>query len=56
MKEVKLNKIEKAIIALAEHIDMQPFNNYKVKQEVLDILGYEFVKDGQTPSSPHKQV
>ncbi len=43
MKTVKLNKTERALIALAEHIDANPFNNYKVKQEILDILGYEFV-------------
>lgn len=43
MKTVKLNRTEKALIALAEHIDRNPFNDYKVKQEILDILGYEFI-------------
>ncbi len=52
MKTVKLNRIEKALIALAGHVDSNPFNEYKVKQEILDILGLEFVpeKPKQPPS------
>ena len=47
MRAVKLTKVERAIIALAEHLEANPWNQYKIKQEILDILGYEFVREPQ---------
>jgi len=40
-KLVKLNRIEKALIILAIHIDKCPYNDYKVAEEVWEELGYE---------------
>lgn len=45
MKTVKLNRIEKALVALANHIDANQYNQYKVRQEILDILGLDFVSE-----------
>lgn len=42
---VELKQIEKALLILAEHIERCPFNDYKVRQEVLDALGLEFIPD-----------
>lgn len=41
VKRVKLTKIEEAILKLAEHIELCPYNNYKAGTEILNILGYE---------------
>lgn len=40
-KYVKLNRIEKSLIILAEHIEKCPLVEHKVKQEILDQLGLE---------------
>ena len=42
-KEVKLNRYERAILVLARHIEECPFNGYKVREQVLNELGLEFV-------------
>jgi hypothetical protein len=47
-KFIKLSNIEKALIILAEHLELQPDNNYKVKQEILDILDIEEIKSPKT--------
>lgn len=43
-KICKLNKIEKAIIELAGFVEDNPFNQYQVRNIILDILGYEILK------------
>lgn len=43
-KLVKLNRIEKAIVVLARHLERCPYNEYKIEQQVLDELGYELEK------------
>lgn len=43
-KYIKLNKIERALLTLAEHIERNPYNEYRVRQEVSDILGIEEIK------------
>ena len=40
-KEVKLTKIEKALMFLAAEIEYLPMCDTRVKDGVLDILGYE---------------
>ena len=35
----KLNRYEKALLTLAELVEMNPFCGYKVQLEVADILG-----------------
>lgn len=42
-KFIKLTKIEKALVSLAEHMERCPYNEYKVQQEILDILEIEKV-------------
>lgn len=44
-QEVKLTRIEKAIIILARHLERCPYCDYKVEQQVLEELGYERVKN-----------
>lgn len=43
-KNIKLSKIEKAIICLAEHIELSHTCEYNVREEILDILQIEFIK------------
>ena len=43
-KKVKLTRIEKAIMILAEHVDRCPYNDYDVEKEVLEALGIEILK------------
>jgi len=49
---VKLNRIQKAILALAKHCESCPYNDYKIVYEILDILGYEEVQ----PKSKREEV
>ncbi len=42
-KFVKLNRYEKCIIHLAEEIQRNPYTEYDIEKEVLDILGLEFL-------------
>lgn len=43
-KLVKLNKIEKAILFLAEYMEDPNHDQYRIKTMVLDILGLEEIK------------
>lgn len=49
----KVTPQEKAILAIAEVVDRLPFNDYNIKQKVMDILGVEWVSNNSsfTPSS-----
>lgn len=42
LKTVKLSKIERAILLLADYMEDPMHDEYKIKMQVLDILGYEF--------------
>lgn len=44
-KQIKLTKIEKALIVLAKHADRCPYNQYRIEEEVLEELGYEKTND-----------
>ena len=44
-KVVKLSKIERALLLLGEHIERCPYNVYKVREEIMDALGIEFIPD-----------
>lgn len=39
--EFELDGVHKAIMILAKHAERCPYNEYKVKQEVMDALGIE---------------
>ncbi len=43
MKEIELSRLEKAILILAEHAELCPFNDYKVSEEVRNALEVEWV-------------
>lgn len=43
-KVKKLNRIEKALLTLAEHISLLPHCEYDVEREIADILGLTRVK------------
>lgn len=36
---IELTPIEKALTILAEHIELCPYNNYKVREEVWELIG-----------------
>lgn len=38
---VKVTKEQRAIVVLARHAELCPYNNYKITQHILDILGLE---------------
>lgn len=40
-KEVKLTKIERCLLLLAQRIDRCPYNEYKNEVQILEELGYE---------------
>ncbi|MFP5263726.1 MAG: hypothetical protein ACLGJB_17740 [Blastocatellia bacterium] len=44
-KVIKLSRIEQAIVVLAEEIESCPLYEYKLRQRILDILGYEEIKE-----------
>jgi hypothetical protein len=43
-KLIKLSRIERAILALAQHIELTPLCEYAVREEILDILGIEEIR------------
>lgn len=45
MKKIKLTKIEKAIIILSEHVERCPYNDYKIVEQIIDVLGYKKIKN-----------
>ena len=44
-KIIKLNKIQQALVRLAEHIERNPLNEYKVRDEIIGLLGFEEIKE-----------
>ena len=43
-KQIKLNKIERAILLLAEYLENPQHDQFKVRQHILEMLGLEEVK------------
>lgn len=42
-KEIKFNRIERALIFLARQIEILPDCEYRVREDILEILGLEIV-------------
>ena len=56
MKEIELSRLEKAILILAEHAELCPFNDYKVSEEVENALGIERVMEKPNANAEGNQI
>lgn len=45
MRKIKLTKVEEALIYLASMCESPNHDQYKLRAHILDILGYEELKD-----------
>lgn len=43
MEKEELDKIRRALLCLAVHLERCPYNEYKISQEIMDILEVELV-------------